>query len=123
MAPRESYEGKARFVYDRPSDTMFVHLFGEALPGVSVPLEQGDRDYVYLRVDPITLEIVGIQIEDFLSYALKEDPWLAETLVAAEFRGLSPRQEGRLRAMGLAARERRAAESADFVKEMAAQFV
>ena len=44
-------------------------MVGEARPAAGVPLDQGDRDYVYARVDPET-DADGLQIEHFLSCAI-----------------------------------------------------
>lgn len=81
-------KGQVRFVYDRQSDTLFVHFYGEARPASSEPLDNlGDRDYAFLRVDPITDEVVGIQIETFLSYAILQHPDFVEALTIAELHG------------------------------------
>jgi len=74
---------QSRFTYDRPTDTLFVDLFADARPAASVPLERGDRDFLFLRVDPETGEIVGLQIEHFLSYAVIQHPELARALDVA----------------------------------------
>ncbi len=69
-------------------DTLMIDLFGEALPAVSVPLHLGgDRDYIFLRVDPVTEQLVGFQIEDFLSYAVNERPFLAQAFALARIHG------------------------------------
>jgi hypothetical protein len=49
--------------YDQLSDTLFVDLYGAARPAVSVLLEDASDLDVYLRVDPITEAVVGLQIE------------------------------------------------------------
>jgi hypothetical protein len=76
-----------RLTYDRPSNTLFVDFFGRALPAASIPVELGDRDYYYLRVDVETDEVVGLQIESFLTYALAQHPGLADVLAFAELVG------------------------------------
>jgi hypothetical protein len=72
-----------RFTYDRPMDTLFVDFYGDARPAASVPLERGDRDYLFLRVDPETDAVVGLQIEHFLSYTIFQHPELALALDVA----------------------------------------
>ena len=47
----------------------------------------GHTDYTFLLVDPGTNEFVGLQIEDFLACAVKDDPRLARLLEYAELRG------------------------------------
>ena len=69
-----------RFTYDRSPDTLFVDVHGEALPAASIPLDRGDRDYLYLRIDPETDAVVGIQIEHFLSSAAHRHPELVGAL-------------------------------------------
>lgn len=82
-------KGKLRFVYDRLSDTLFVDFYGEARPASSEPLDEGDRDYLFVRVDPHTDEVVGLQIETFRAYALKRHPYLVEALDIADLQGFS----------------------------------
>jgi hypothetical protein len=72
-----------RFTYDRPTDTLFVDFYGDARPAASVALERGNRDYLFLRVDPETDAVVGLQIEHFLSYAVMQHPELALALDVA----------------------------------------
>lgn len=81
---------QSRFTYDRPTDTLFVDLFADARPAASVPLERGDRDFLFLRVDPETGEIVGFQIEHFLSYAVIHHPELARALDVASLIDVEP---------------------------------
>ncbi|MFN8593500.1 MAG: hypothetical protein U0031_18735 [Thermomicrobiales bacterium] len=73
-----------RLTYDRPSDTLFVDFSGEARAAASVPLDRGDRDYLFLRVDPETEAVVGMQIEHFLSYAIARHPELRAALDVAQ---------------------------------------
>jgi hypothetical protein len=49
-------------------------MVGEARPVAGVRLDQGDRDYVYARVDPEADAVVGLQIEHFLSCAIAQHP-------------------------------------------------
>jgi hypothetical protein len=80
--------GQIRLTYDRPSDTLFVDFFGDARPAASIPLERGDRDYLYARVDPETDAVVGLQIEHFLSYAIEQHPELVDVLDTATLVGI-----------------------------------
>lgn len=81
--PSSLAANQVRFTYDRPSDTLFVDFYGDARPAASIPLERGDRDYFFLRVDPETEAVVGLQIEHFLSYAVVQLPDLARALDVA----------------------------------------
>ena len=62
-------KGAMRFDDDRLSDTLFVNFYGEPRPASSEPIHVGDHDYLYVRVDPLSSEVVGLQIETFLAYA------------------------------------------------------
>ena len=86
-----------RFVYERATDTMFVDFYGQARPASSEPLDTGDRDYIFVRVDPKTGEVVGLQIEDFLAYAVEQNPVFTELLGLAELRGVDESEAGELR--------------------------
>lgn len=66
--------GRKRLSYDRLSDTLFLEFYDKPRPAISVPAEDGDRDYFYFRLDPKTDETVGVQIEAFLAYAVGHDP-------------------------------------------------
>lgn len=72
--------------YDRKSDTLLVHLFGQGRPSISVPIER----YLYAMVDPKSEQIIGVHIEGFLSQAVKEHPWEIMILDYAELRGITP---------------------------------
>ena len=78
--------------YDRPSDTLLMHLFGRGHSSISVPVDR----YLYVMVDPETEEIVGTHIEGFLAQAVKEHPRQIDILDYAELRGMTP---GEVRAM------------------------
>lgn len=69
--------------YNRTSDTLMVHLYGK--PEAAISVDAGD-DYTYLRVHPKTHEVVGLQIEHFLSELVHEVP---QMLVFAELAGIS----------------------------------
>jgi len=86
-----------RFTYDRAADELDVDFYGEARPAVSVPLDQGDRDYIYLRVDPASRQVVGLQIEAFLAYAVKQHPDFLAALVVADLPGFNDLEATRLR--------------------------
>lgn len=80
---------RVRFSYDRPTDTLFVDFMGEAVAAASMPLDRGDRDFLFLRVDPETEEVVGLQIEHFLSYAVVQHPELLAALATAALIGIT----------------------------------
>jgi len=74
--------------YRRDSDTLLVDLYGRGRPALSVPLDIGERDYLFVRVDVKTDEVVGLQIEDFLDYAVVRHPELVDALTFAELDGI-----------------------------------
>lgn len=88
---------RIRFVYDRFADTLDVDFYGDPRPAVSVAVDHGDRDYLYLRVDPTTREVVGVQIEAFLAYAIKRTPDLLPALAVAELHGYNVLEAARIR--------------------------
>lgn len=85
--PEHLPEGQTRFTYDRESDTLFVDFYGEPRPASSEPVDIGDRDYLYFGVDPLTDEVVGVQVETFLSYAVERHPDFIEALIIADIKG------------------------------------
>jgi hypothetical protein len=86
--PQALSADRVRFTYDRPTDTLFVDFFGETLPAASIPLDRGDRDYLFLRIDPETDAVVGLQVEHFLSYAIRLHPELGAALKFATLVGI-----------------------------------
>lgn len=95
--PLADLPGNQIVTYDRWSDTLFVEFYGEGRPAVSVPTALGDRDFFYLRVDPETEEIVGVQIEAFLGYAVRFDPTLWKGIPVAKLDGLTEIEAAELR--------------------------
>ena len=81
--------GQVRWVYDGLSDTMMVQFYDPNRPAASVPLDRGDRDYLYLRVDVETQEVVGFQVEHFLAYAVGQTPGLIGALDFADLHGIT----------------------------------
>lgn len=73
---------RAEFCYDHEADTLIVHLYGRDREAEIVP---GDG-WVDLRVDPETYDLVGLQIEGYLSDAIYEAPRL---IGLAMFAGIS----------------------------------
>jgi hypothetical protein len=65
--------------YDGDADSLMVYFYGKPLPAVSVDV----NPCVYLRVDPVSHAVVGLQIEGFLARAVREDPRLLEFAGAA----------------------------------------
>jgi hypothetical protein len=86
--PQALSADRVRFTYDRPTDTLFVDFYGEALPAASIPLDRGDRDYLFLRIEPETAVVVGLQFEHFLSYAVHRHPELVAALNFATLVGI-----------------------------------
>ena len=87
--PENLPPGQVRSTYDRVSDTLFVNFYGEARPASSEPVDLGGRDYVFVRVDPLTGEVVGLQIESFLAYAVKQHPDWIEALAISDLHGFN----------------------------------
>jgi len=84
--------------YHRYTDELYVHFFGHALPAISVDV----NEYLYLRVNPETQQVVGLQFEAFLARAVRSEPrwlWLAELAkippdeLDAIRREISPKQQ------------------------------
>jgi len=63
---------KVVFSYDQEADTLVVHFYGRDREAEVVP---GDG-WVDLRVDPDTYEVIGLQIEGYLSDAIFAAPRL-----------------------------------------------
>jgi hypothetical protein len=72
----------ARVDYDPEVDSLFV-AFDQRRPSVNIPLETGDRDYIYLVVDLDSDEVVGIEVEDVQARALGRHPAWAPLVAAA----------------------------------------
>lgn len=70
--------------YDDVTDTLLVNLDGTARPAISVVVDE----HAYVRVDPETNDVLGFQIEEFLSTVVIEKPQL---LVLAELAGIDRR--------------------------------
>lgn len=79
------------FNYWHEIDTLMVDFTGQNPPAVSVPLDLGgERGYFFLRLDPVTEDVVGLQIEDFLAYAIQRHPYLLDMLDLATLHGITP---------------------------------
>ncbi len=74
------------FSYDGDSDTMMVHFFGAPRPAVSISIDDPD-DALYVRLDRAADEVVGLQIEGFLTRFLVRHPDWADTFSTARLRG------------------------------------
>ena len=68
--------------YDRESDTLIVQFFGRGWPAVLLHTG-GVTDY---WLDPETHEIIGLQVEGYLTHAVYQLPLLLDM---AEFVGIS----------------------------------
>ncbi len=97
---------QTRFTYDGPSDTLFMDFYGDSRPAVNVAVRDGDRDYLYLRVDPDTEQVVGVQLEAFLGYAIDLHPDVQALLAVADLYDVPNEEAARLRARGEAALDR-----------------
>jgi hypothetical protein len=88
---------KTTVSYDRDSDTLMVHFGGRGRPAVSVPSPKPlTRDFVFLRFDPASGELVGVQVEDFLNLFLPEHPETGILVERAELRGITEAELGAL---------------------------
>ncbi|HEX5504096.1 MAG TPA: hypothetical protein VFW96_15830 [Thermomicrobiales bacterium] len=87
--------------YDRPSDTITVHLFGRGHPAVI--LHSGG--YVDLLLDPTTEDVVGFQIEGYLAHVVYQDP---RFLSLADLAGIDAAEIDRIRQTIAPDRRRRA---------------
>ncbi len=93
--------------YDRPSDTLVVHFYGRGRAGINVPSPRElDRDFVYLRFDPDSDQVIGFEIEDCLALFASQRPEVWSLVEVAELRGITPEEITRLRA-GVTVEERR----------------
>lgn len=105
VMPRTEDLDSARvaFNYDRESDTLMIHLYGEPQPAISVA---GSGDYLYWRVDPESHEVVGLQYEYFLSHLVYERP---EFLAFADLAGVPAEEIEAIRSKINPAQRKRAA--------------
>lgn len=72
--PSEIDPSRLVFGYNDAADTLYVFFYERGQPSVSVDL----NDYLYLLVDRTTRRVVGLQIEDYLTVAVREHPeWLS----------------------------------------------
>ncbi len=81
---------KVSFSYDRESDTLILRLFGREPTAVILP----GNEHVDLWLDPETHEIIGFQIEGYLSHVVREHP---RFLDLAELAGIGPDEIARIR--------------------------
>jgi hypothetical protein len=89
---------QSELVYDRPSDTMLVLFYGRYRVSF---VDYVVGDYAVL-LDINTDELVGLQIEDFLFSAVKDQPSLITLLDHAELLGMTVAEvrDERQRALG-----------------------
>lgn len=86
--------GQVAMSYDRDSDMLLVHFGARGRAGVVDYI----GDYLALLTDVESQDVVGVQIEDFLSTAVLDDPSLLNLLDLAELRGITREQVSALRA-------------------------
>ncbi len=79
---------RASIVYDRPSDELLIYFDRTKRAAASIALDIGDQDFVYARVDPVTGDTIGVQIDGFIAYALGRYPAFVDILTVAEIRGI-----------------------------------
>jgi hypothetical protein len=85
--------------YDDESDTLIVHLSGRERPAVIWP----GPHQVDLRVDPATNEVIGLQIEGYLTRAVFDAPYLLDL---AELTDLGAERIARVREQSAPARHK-----------------
>lgn len=91
MPDPQSFDSSEMVVrYNRATDTLIVHLYGTGRPAVSVL--QGD--YLYVRVDPETNDVIGFQIENYLHEAVLDEPRL---LAVAQLVGITDEEIAEVR--------------------------
>lgn len=73
------------FNYDRDSDILLFYLYGKERPAVAA----GGLANVCALIDPDSEEFLGIQVEDFLTRAVKDRPRLLDVLDVAELQGMT----------------------------------
>ena len=76
--------------YDRESDTLIVQLFGKGRPAVI--LHTGKLIDYWL--DPETYDIIGLQVEGYLTHAVEQLPLLLDL---AEFASISSEEVAAVR--------------------------
>ena len=82
---------RVRFSYWQEVDTLMVDFTGRNSPAISVPLDlDREHDYLYLRLDPVTEEVVGLQIEDFLNFTIHRHSDFLDMLDLATLHGITP---------------------------------
>lgn len=70
--------------YNPRSDTLLIHLYGKGRPAVTVEAKDG---YLAARVDAETEEVIGFQIDAYLTRAVYEYPPLLEIASSAGIEG------------------------------------
>lgn len=73
------------FNYDRDSDILLFYLYGKERPAVAA----GGSSNVYALIDPDSEEFLGVQVENFLTRAVKDRPRLLDVLDVAELQGMT----------------------------------
>lgn len=78
-------------VYDEALDALYVDFERAPQPAVSIDIDDSD---VYARVNPETNVVVGMQIENFLRRAVRDNP---ELLIFAEAAGVTSERIAQVR--------------------------
>ena len=79
--PSEIDPAQLAFGYNDVADTLYVFFYQRGQPSVSVDVDE----YLYLLVDRTTQRIIGLQIESYLTHAVREHP---DWLVLADLAGI-----------------------------------
>lgn len=91
--------------YDRDSDILLIHFTDRGRVGVVDYVS----DVLAVLVDVETEDMVGLQVEDFLSKVVADNPDRLDLLEVAELRGITPHEVAALRVAVTIADRRRSA--------------
>ena len=75
--------------YDLPSDTLMIYFGGQSVPAFSDFVEGDKSETIYLRLDVHSNEVVGLQLEYFLSLIVPSRPELYALLQGTALLGLT----------------------------------
>jgi hypothetical protein len=89
--PAEIDPARLAFGYNDAADTLYVFFYERGQPAVSVDVDE----FLYLLVDRRSQRVVGLQIEGYLAFAVREHP---EWLPLAELAGIPQAEIDKARA-------------------------
>jgi hypothetical protein len=83
-------------VYDQEHDALLVDFYGGRRQGIGVPV----NEYVAIRIDPESHELIGYLVASFLQVGAVQSPILASALRKAHFRTITDVELGGLQIAG-----------------------